>query len=192
MFVNCNWVDTRWQLYSTHLQTNNTQNDTINLGRVLAVPRHCELYPGICLTTEEKARKNLSQCTVYVMPKHPHITKSTHTHTHIYVPTHTHTHTHTHHKKHTHTRTLPHITKQFKTTTVQIKTNSAIETESYLSLLTRHYSSLTTPNLQPTANQERNDQCGNQHYSRELLMMGIVVPKTCRAYKKYNKIISGL
>ena len=26
-----------------------------------AVPRFCELYPGICLTTEEKARKNLSQ-----------------------------------------------------------------------------------------------------------------------------------
>ena len=26
-----------------------------------AVPRLDELYPGICLTTEEKARKNLSQ-----------------------------------------------------------------------------------------------------------------------------------
>jgi len=25
------------------------------------VPRLCELYPGICLTTEQKARKNLSQ-----------------------------------------------------------------------------------------------------------------------------------
>jgi hypothetical protein len=32
-----------------------------NLGRVRAVPCLCELYPGICLTTEEKARKNLSQ-----------------------------------------------------------------------------------------------------------------------------------
>jgi hypothetical protein len=42
-----------------------------------------------------------------------------------------------------------------------------------------HYSSLTSPKLQPTANQERNDQCGNQNYSRELLMMGIVVPETC-------------
>jgi len=41
-----------------------------------------------------------------------------------------------------------------------------------------HYSSLTAPNLQPTANQERNDQCGNQHYSRKLLLMGIVVPET--------------
>jgi len=43
----------------------------------------------------------------------------------------------------------------------------------------RHYSNLTATNLQPTANQERNDQYGNQHYSRELLMMGIVVPETC-------------
>ena len=25
------------------------------------MPRLCEVYPGICLTTEEKARKNLSQ-----------------------------------------------------------------------------------------------------------------------------------
>jgi len=32
-----------------------------NLGRVRAVPHLCELYPGICLTTEEKARKNLSR-----------------------------------------------------------------------------------------------------------------------------------
>ena len=41
-----------------------------------------------------------------------------------------------------------------------------------------HYSSLTAPNLQHTANQEGNGQCGNQYYSRELLMMGIVVPET--------------
>jgi N-acetyl-gamma-glutamylphosphate reductase len=30
-------------------------------GRVRAVPRVCKLYPGICLTTEAKARKNLRQ-----------------------------------------------------------------------------------------------------------------------------------
>ena len=60
------------------------------------------------------------------------------------------------------------------------------------SLQPGHYSSLTAPNLQPTANQGRNDQCGNQPYSRELLMMGILVPETCWAYKKYNKIISGI
>ena len=60
------------------------------------------------------------------------------------------------------------------------------------SLQPGHYSSLTTPNLQRTANQDRNDQCGNQHHSRELLMMGIVMPETCWAYKKYNKIISDI
>jgi len=41
-----------------------------------------------------------------------------------------------------------------------------------------HYSKLIATNLQPTANQERNDQCGNQHYSRQRLMMGIIVPET--------------
>jgi len=41
------------------------------------------------------------------------------------------------------------------------------------------YMALTSSNLQPTSNQEQNDQCGTQHYSRELLMMGIVVPETC-------------
>ena len=47
------------------------------------------------------------------------------------------------------------------------------------SLRPGHYSSLTAPNLQHTANQERNDQCGNQHHSRELLMLGIVTSETC-------------
>jgi len=42
-----------------------------------------------------------------------------------------------------------------------------------------HYFSLTAPYLQPTANQEGNDQSGKQHHSRELLMMGVVVPETC-------------
>jgi hypothetical protein len=81
IFVNCKWVATRWQLYSTHLHTNNTERHKTKkyieqhkiwaqhniweqykkFGRVRAVPRLGELYPGICLTTEEKARKNLSQ-----------------------------------------------------------------------------------------------------------------------------------
>jgi hypothetical protein len=30
IFFNCSWVDTRWQQYSTHLQTKNTQNNTID------------------------------------------------------------------------------------------------------------------------------------------------------------------
>jgi hypothetical protein len=31
------------------------------MGIVRAVPRLCEVYTGICITTEEKARKNFSQ-----------------------------------------------------------------------------------------------------------------------------------
>jgi hypothetical protein len=38
-------------------KTNNTQNNTKIFGRVRAVPHLCGVYPGICLTTEEKARK---------------------------------------------------------------------------------------------------------------------------------------
>jgi hypothetical protein len=30
------------------------------------MPRLGELYPGICLTTEEKAWKNLSQCSLTI------------------------------------------------------------------------------------------------------------------------------
>jgi hypothetical protein len=66
-----------------------------------AVPSLREFSPGICLTTEEKAwknlsqskknlsrvkknlsriKKNLSQSTVYILPKHPHITKPIQTH----------------------------------------------------------------------------------------------------------------
>ena len=63
--------------------------------RVRTVPLLCEFYPGICFTTEEKAqknlsqdkknrsqvKKNLSQSTVYILPKHTHITKPSQTHT---------------------------------------------------------------------------------------------------------------
>jgi hypothetical protein len=62
--VNCNWVATRG---SSTVHKNDTENDTkqtihrTTLGSVLAVPRLCWFYPGICLTTEEKARKTLSQ-----------------------------------------------------------------------------------------------------------------------------------
>ena len=69
---------------------------TTNLEECGPCPVFCKFYPGICLTTEEKGRKNLSQDekklsqgTLYILPKHPHITKPTHTYTH----THTHTQT---------------------------------------------------------------------------------------------------
>jgi hypothetical protein len=64
----------------------------------------------VYLTTEKKAQRNLSQVKktcqskVYILPKHPH----------------THTQTYTH----AHARTHIHVTKQYKTTTVQIKTNT--------------------------------------------------------------------
>jgi len=46
------------------------------------------------------------------------------------------------------------------------------------SLQPGHYSNFSAPNLQRTANQEWNGQCGNQLHSRELLMMGIEMPET--------------
>jgi len=52
-------------------------------------------------------------------------------------------------------------------------------TELCLSLQPGHHSSLTSRNLQHTANQEQQDQCGKQHHSRELLMLSIVILETC-------------
>ena len=85
-----------------------------------AVPRLYEFHPGICLTTDENARKNLSQGKKPpVRLRKPqseysiHITKTpTPYKTHTLQNPHIHTHTHTH------------ITKQYKTTTVQIKINT--------------------------------------------------------------------
>jgi len=83
--------------------------------------RLCEFYPGIWLITEEKARKplsqgkkNLSQSTVYILPRHPHITKPTQTHKLQNPQIHTHTHTHT-------------LQNNIKPT-VQIKTNTVQDT----------------------------------------------------------------
>ena len=42
-------------------QTIHRTTQLTNLGRVRTVPRLCELYPGICFKTEEKAKKTLSQ-----------------------------------------------------------------------------------------------------------------------------------
>jgi hypothetical protein len=59
----------------------------------------CEFYPGICLTTEEKARKTLSQGKKKNSVRLKRTSKYS-----IHLPKH------------------PHITKQYKTTTVEIKT----------------------------------------------------------------------
>jgi len=47
-------------IHRTTQSTQTIHRTTQNLGRVRAVPHLCEVNPGICLTTEEKARKNLS------------------------------------------------------------------------------------------------------------------------------------
>ena len=49
--------------HTIHRKTQNKQytEQHKNFGRVRAVPRLCGFYPDISLTTEEKARKNLSQ-----------------------------------------------------------------------------------------------------------------------------------
>jgi len=57
---------------------------------------------------------------------------------------------------------------------------------------THHYEPYIYINANPSNFTERNDQCGNQQHSRELLMMGIVEPETYWAYKKYNKITYGI
>jgi len=92
---------------SSTVHTNNMENNTNNkeYGRVRTVPRHCEFYPGICLTTEEKARKNLSQGKKNLRVQYTYY-KNTHALQNL----------------HKHTRT--HVKKQYKTTTVQIKTNT--------------------------------------------------------------------
>jgi hypothetical protein len=46
--------------YTEHRGRNTHNNYKEKNWEVPAVPRLCELYPGICLTTEEKARKTLS------------------------------------------------------------------------------------------------------------------------------------
>jgi hypothetical protein len=64
IFVNCNWVATQNTFKQTvHRMTQNKQyiEQHKNFGRVRAVPHLCGVYPGICITTEEKVWKNLSK-----------------------------------------------------------------------------------------------------------------------------------
>jgi hypothetical protein len=56
-------AQTHKHTHTIHRTTQNKQyiEEHKNFGRVRAVSRLRGFYPGICLTTEEKARKNLSQ-----------------------------------------------------------------------------------------------------------------------------------
>jgi hypothetical protein len=89
---------------STHLHTNNTQNNTNN-NRTTQITTNveecgpCPIFASFTLAfalqLRKKAwknlsqgkknlsqvKKNLSKSTVYILPKHPHITKPTQTHT---------------------------------------------------------------------------------------------------------------
>jgi len=49
------------------------------------------------------------------------------------------------------------------------------------SLRSGNSSILPALNLHPAATREPDDLCGSQRYRHELLMMGIMVPETCRA-----------
>jgi hypothetical protein len=82
---------------------------------VRTVPSFCEFYPGICLTTEEKLRKNLSQGKINLSQLKKNLIQSK-----VKIlpktPTHYKTHTQTHTIQtpliQTQTRTQTHITKQ--------------------------------------------------------------------------------
>ena len=97
---------------TVHIYTiHRTTQITTNVERVRAVPRLCEFYPGICLTTEEKAWKNLSQVKKNLrLRKTPVRLRETSVRVQYTYYQNTHTlqkpsHTHTHYKSHTHTHT---------------------------------------------------------------------------------------
>ena len=138
IFVNCNWVNTRWQCYSTHNQYieqhNNNRTTQITaqhnnnrktiaqhndnyFWRVRTVPRLVSLTVAFALQLRKKHGKTsvrvVKECC-YPLPKHPHNYNTHHTHTHnIYKKSHTSI------QYKTHTYTHPYITKLYKTTTVQ-------------------------------------------------------------------------
>ena len=125
IFVNCNWVNTRWQCYSTHnqyieqhnnnrtaqitAQHNNNrktlaQHNDNYFWRVRTVPRLVSLTLAFALQLRKKHEKTsvrvVKECC-YPLPKHPHNYNTHHTHTYNITKSPTHpystkpTHTHT-------------------------------------------------------------------------------------------------
>jgi hypothetical protein len=173
-------VITRWQYTFTHkqyieqhkYQTNNTNNNCC--GRVRAVFCLCEFYPGICLTTEEKARINLSQCkknlsqvkknlsqsTEYIYQNthtlqnpHKHTHYKTYTYTHVTKPSQRHTlqnlYIHTHYKTHTNTHVTKHIhthTHEHTQITKQYKTTT-VQIKTKWNVEAKHSSSDPVSNI---------------------------------------------
>jgi hypothetical protein len=112
---------------STHLHTINTQNTTSNK-RATQITTNveecgpCPVFASYTLAFALQLRKKHGKTSVRLRKISEYSTHITRTPTHC--KTHTNTHTHTHYKAHTYTHTHTHITKQYKTTTVQIKTNT--------------------------------------------------------------------
>ena len=121
IFVNCDWVCHPVASSTAHIYAQTTRNNTNN-NRTTQITNNleecgpCPVFASFTLAfalqlrkTHEnlsQGKKNRSQSTVYILPKHththgrthtcarPHITKPTHTRRHITKPTHTHTPTH--------------------------------------------------------------------------------------------------
>ena len=134
IFVNCNWVVTGG---STHLHTNNTQNNTNN-NRTIQITTNegkcglCPIFASFTLAFALQLRKKHGKISVMVRKTSLRLGKTSVTvqkpqseySIHITKrPTHYKTFTNTQiTNPHIHTHTHTHITKQYKTTTVQIKT----------------------------------------------------------------------
>ena len=85
IFVNCNWVVNLWQQYSTHLHTNNTQNDTNN-NRTTQITTNvekcgpCPIFGSFTLAFALQLRKNHGKVSVRLRKTSEysiHITKTT-------------------------------------------------------------------------------------------------------------------
>jgi len=61
IFLNCNWVATRWQQYSAHLQTNNTQNNT-----KMEECGPCPIFAGFTLAFALQLRKKHGKTSVRI------------------------------------------------------------------------------------------------------------------------------
>jgi hypothetical protein len=112
---------------STHLHTNNTQNNTNN-NRTTQITTNveecgpCPVFASFTLAFSLKLRKKGGKTSVRVRKTSVRLRKTSVTVQYTYYQN---THTYkTHTNTHTHTHTHTHITKQYKTTTVQIKTNT--------------------------------------------------------------------
>jgi hypothetical protein len=76
LLLNCNWVDTRWQQYSTHLHTNSTQN-TEN-GTYITIQKigkcgPCPVFVSFTLVFASQLRKQYGKTSVRVVEKCPDI-----------------------------------------------------------------------------------------------------------------------